>query len=83
VVPRELWLDTLPKLDTRSLGWEVLEERVFGDVGVVWLRLTWEATLDGRDLTGEYAVTDVFTRVEGRWRASWRVSVRIPEAGGS
>ena len=77
VVPRDLWLDTLPRLETRSLGWEVLEERQFGDVGVVRVRLTWDASLDGRDLAGEYAVTDVFSRADGRWRASWRISVRL------
>ena len=28
-------------------------------------------------LTGDYAVTDVFIRRDDRWRASWRISVRL------
>jgi hypothetical protein len=30
-----------------------------------------------RDLTGDYAVTDVFKQEGGRWRPSWRISVRL------
>ena len=32
------------------------------------------------DLTGWYAVTDVFTKDQGRWRPSWRISVRLTES---
>jgi ketosteroid isomerase-like protein len=77
VMPRAAWLAMLPDVDTRSLACEVLEERVFGDVGVARVNLVWDASVQGRDLSGEYAVTDVFTRDGDRWRASWRVSVRL------
>ena len=30
-----------------------------------------------RDLSGDYAVADVFTKADDRWRASWRISVRL------
>ena len=76
---RDVWLDTLPSIETRRLDCEVLEARIYGDVGVARVRLGWNATAQGRDLSGEYAVTDVFTREDGRWRASWRVSVRLSE----
>jgi ketosteroid isomerase-like protein len=74
---RDDWLAMLPEVETRSLGCSDVEPRVFGDVAVVRARLSWDASVRGRDLTGEYLVTDVFTRHESGWRASWRVSVRL------
>ena len=79
VLPRDAWLAALPTIDTRSLACEVLDTRIYGDVGIVQATLNWDASVDGRDLTGDYAITDVFTRSAGRWRASWRVSVRLPK----
>ena len=79
---RDVWLATLPRIDTRSLSCEIVEERVYGDVAVVQARLAWDASVEQRDLSGEYAVADVFRRIDGRWRPSWRVSVRLGGAGG-
>jgi len=75
-MPREDWLATLHQVETRSLAAVDVEPRVFGDVAVVRARLRWDASVRGRDLTGDYLVTDVFTCHDGRWRASWRISVR-------
>jgi hypothetical protein len=47
-------------------------------VAVVSARLRWDASLRDQDLTGDYAVTDVFTRAGDRWLAAWRISVRLP-----
>jgi ketosteroid isomerase-like protein len=77
-VPKEDWLAALDEIDTRSLVPRDVDARVFGDVAVVSARLRWDATLREQDLTGDYAVTDVFTRGEGGWLASWRISVRLP-----
>ncbi len=77
-VPKDEWLAALDEIDTRSLVPRDVDARVFGDVAVVSARLRWDATLREQDLTGDYAVTDVFTRGDGRWLASWRISVRLP-----
>jgi ketosteroid isomerase-like protein len=77
-VPKDDWLAALDEIDTRSLVPRDVDGRVFGDVAVVSARLRWDATLRDQDLTGDYAVTDVFTRGEGRWLAAWRISVRLP-----
>jgi ketosteroid isomerase-like protein len=77
-VPKEEWLRTLAEIDTRSLSCRDVEARVFGDAAVVRAWLRWEASLGERDLTGDYAVTDVFRRDGGRWRAAWRISLRLP-----
>jgi ketosteroid isomerase-like protein len=77
-VPKEEWLAALDEIETRSLVPRDVDARVFGDVAVVTARLRWDATLRDQDLTGDYAVTDVFRRGGGRWLAAWRISVRLP-----
>jgi ketosteroid isomerase-like protein len=76
-VSREEWLGSLTAIESTLLDVDVLESRVLGEVGIVRARLRWEATLGARDLTGDYAVTDVFKREKGRWLPSWRISVRL------
>ena len=76
-VSREAWLANLDKIRSTHLAVDILEDRVLGDVGIVRARLRWEATMGEQDLTGDYAVTDVFKLEEGRWRPSWRISVRL------
>ena len=77
-VPKDEWLRTLPEIETRSLTCRDVDARVFGDVAVVKAWLHWDASLGARDLTGDYAVTDVFRRDGDRWRAAWRISLRLP-----
>ena len=77
-MPKADWIASLPHIETDVLEAEVEEARRYGDVAVVKARLRWSATMQGRDLTGEYAVTDVFTNNDGRWKPSWRISVRLP-----
>ncbi len=79
-VTRDAWFENLAAMDTTALAAEVLDTRVFGDIGVVRARLRWEATLRDRDLTGDYLVTDVFRREDARWRAVWRISTRLTDA---
>ena len=77
-VSRDEWLESLEQIETRGFGITDVESRVFGDVAVVRLLAHWEASLDGRDLTGDYSIVDVFTRRDGSWQASWRLSQRMP-----
>ena len=79
-VSREEWLEALGRIETRSFAPETIEARVFGDVAVVASRARWDARLGERDLSGEYALTDVFTRSDGQWRPAWRLSTRVSEA---
>jgi len=77
---RDDWIASLPTIETDLLEAEVEQARTYGDVAIVKARLRWQARAGGRDLTGTYAVTDVFTNDEGRWKPSWRISVRLPES---
>jgi ketosteroid isomerase-like protein len=71
------WIETLAQIETRSIVLSDVEARAYGDVGVVRLRRAWEAELAGRDLTGDYAIVDVFTRAADGWHPRWRISTRL------
>ena len=75
-MPRENWIASLPSIETELLEAGVEDVRTYRDVAIVKARLRWLARTEGRSLNGRYAVTDVFTNDQGRWRASWRISVR-------
>jgi len=64
--------------ETRSFELDVVEIRELGDVAIVASRGTWAASRGERDLTGVYAMTDVYVRRDGKWLATWRVSTRLP-----
>ena len=78
-MPRDEWLAALPRLDTRSLQPEVIDSRLIGDVMVARVLVRWDASFGERDMTGSYAVTDVFRQEGASWRLAWRISVRLPD----
>jgi ketosteroid isomerase-like protein len=78
-MPRDEWLAALPELQTRSLVPEVVDSRSFGDVTVARVIVRWEASFGDRDMTGSYAVTDIFRHEDGGWRLAWRISVRLSD----
>jgi ketosteroid isomerase-like protein len=78
-MPRDNWIASLPGIETQLLEADVEDARVYGDVAIVKARLRWLAQTGDRSLNGTYAVTDVFTRDQGRWRASWRISIRLTD----
>jgi ketosteroid isomerase-like protein len=78
-MPRDEWLDALPGLGTRSIEPKIVDSRDFGDVTVARLLVRWDASAGERDLSGTYAVTDVFRREADGLRLAWRISVRLPD----
>jgi hypothetical protein len=77
LMPRADWIAALGAIETRELTCDVLQVRLFEETAVVRARLRWDARMGDRDLSGDYAVADVFRYVDGRWLASWRISVRL------
>ena len=76
---RQNWIASLPSIETELLEADVEDVRTYEGVAIVKARLRWLARTEGRSLNGSYAVTDVFTNDQGRWRASWRISVRLTD----
>ena len=74
---RSEWLAGLPSIESRSLDVLEYEERTFGDVGVTNTLQRWSAQRGDRDLSGDYAIVDVFERRDGSWRAAWRLSRKV------
>jgi ketosteroid isomerase-like protein len=76
-VVRAEWLATLPDYvvsvwHTVSSEWDVQ-----GDLAVHTHLINMEAVVLGRDRSGPFAMTDVWRRVDGRWRVWRRVSTPL------
>ena len=71
------WLASLPSIESRSLDVVEYDERTFGDVGITNTLQRWSARRGDRDLSGDYAIVDVFERSGGTWRAAWRISRKV------
>ena len=74
---RAVWLAALPSIESRSLDVLEYEERLFGDVGVTRTVQRWSARRGEHDLSGDYAIVDVFERTDGAWHPVWRISRKV------
>ena len=76
-VERAEWLAALPSIESEFLDIVEYEERTFGGTGVTRTLQRWKARVGDRDLSGDYAIVDVFERVGESWRAVWRISRKV------
>lgn len=76
-VARAEWLATLP--DYVVSAWQTVasEWDVQGDFAVHTHLINMEAVVMGRDRSGPFTMTDVWRRVDGRWRVWRRVSTPL------
>ncbi len=70
-------LATDTQLDSYTL--DPLKVRVFGDVGIVTGGNIEKSRFKGKETSGHYAWTDVFTKRNGRWQAVSSHSSRFPQ----
>ncbi|HET8743090.1 MAG TPA: nuclear transport factor 2 family protein [Gaiella sp.] len=54
--------------DIEDFSYEEIDPEVYGNTAVLVSRYRQVATLDGRDLSHDMNVTDVWVRREGRWQ---------------
>jgi ketosteroid isomerase-like protein len=80
-VGRAEWLNNVPKTRVQRNEFRELSVRREGSTVVVVAYVTLEATVDGRQRSGDILLTDVWIEQDGRWRLAWRLSSR-PEARG-
>jgi hypothetical protein len=72
-VSRADWLDATYKI--HAYEFKDLVARRFGNsVVVVTSYYTQKATMDGRDRSGDFFLTDVWVHEDKRWRVAWRHS---------
>lgn len=69
VLDRERWLDRYRSgdLETRSLRWDEVTVRDYGDAAVAVGRHTQEARHQGRPVDGRFRATHILVRRDGRW----------------
>ena len=76
-VSRAEWLAMLP--DYVVSAWRTVSSEwdVQGDLAVHTHLITMDALVMGRDRSGPFTMTDVWRRVDGRWRVWRRVSTPV------
>ena len=77
---RAEWLRTLAAMRIISSQTEVTRVRVYGDSAVVSLKGSWHVVFpDGKEIDGNYFVTDVWTKHQDGWKVVLRHSGRYPK----
>jgi hypothetical protein len=67
--PRGKWLaDLFSRLSNGPLEWNLVDARVYGNLGVVVTYYRWSGTRDGRHFAYEGYITDVWIRRSNRWQ---------------
>jgi len=70
VAPKSMLIDKIKdgSFKIESFEYTSMKVRSYGETGVVRGRLTIKATWEGSDVGGEYAFTDTFVKLDGKWR---------------
>jgi ketosteroid isomerase-like protein len=71
---KDVWLETLPLIDTRSFNLSDAQITVYGRAAVVFVRATIDWSIQGRPLPSHYMLTDLWVQREGRWQVVTRLS---------
>ena len=68
-------MDTVPAYEVRSYEFSNAIVHDYEDAAVVLADLKLEATVRGESRSGDFAVTDVWVRRDGRWQVVARSSI--------
>ena len=71
---KEVWMQTLPLIDTKSFDFTDTQVTVFGSVAVAFIHATLDWSIQGRPLPSRYRLTDLWVNRDGRWQVLTRVS---------
>lgn len=78
---RQEWLDNIAAYNISSFTILSIDVRVYGDMAIVFPHYRQEAVFNGVPRSGEFLITDVWVRRDGRWQVVSRSSVRMTEGG--
>ena len=77
VIDRAAWLHAaLHEIEVRDFRYEDPRVRVYGEVAVMLSGWHQEATMAGRDWSGDFRLTDTWVRRDGRWQVVLRHSTQ-------
>ena len=81
VIPRELWLSALPRYVIHGHEITDMHVSVWNDLAVATLAITQAAEpLNGRDISGNFLITDIWVLRNGKWLVAERHSSRQEKA---
>jgi ketosteroid isomerase-like protein len=77
-VDRDRWLDNaVGPYVLHDYTFDEVVVRRYGDTAVVSSRYSQKATVNGRDRSGSFFLTDIWVHAGGQWRVSARYSSRL------
>jgi len=70
IVPKAVFVEKIKdgSFKIESMEYSDLKVRVYGDAAVVTGRLALKGNWEGTDVSGDYAITDTFVKLAGKWR---------------
>jgi hypothetical protein len=71
---------TVPFYEIHSYDFGDIRVHPYEDTAVVLASLDLQASVQGEDRSGSFALTDVWVKREGRWQVVARSSIFTPEA---
>jgi ketosteroid isomerase-like protein len=77
---RQQWLAMLPIYDIHQFTFTHNEIQIYGETAVVLVDMRQEASVNGEPRSGQFLITDVWTRRDGRWQVVARSSILMPPA---
>lgn len=81
VIPREVWLSVLPRYAIQRHEITDMHVSIWNDVAVATLAITQVAEpLNGRDISGNFLITDVWVNRDEKWLIAERHSSRQEKA---
>ncbi len=76
VTPREPWLKVMPLYQIQEMTIDDIRAQIYGDIAVVTLLWTQKATVQGRDRSGTFFITDIWRKTPQGWQVAERHSSR-------
>jgi len=73
---RQGWLDTVPVYEIHSFEFPRINVRPYGDVAVVVCEYRQTGAVRGEVRSGDYLITDVWLKRDGRWQVVARSSIK-------
>ncbi|MEO8289110.1 MAG: nuclear transport factor 2 family protein [Chloroflexota bacterium] len=71
---KDVWLETLDFIETRSFDLNDTQVMIYGSAAVVFLRATIDWSIRGNPLPSNYMLTDLWVNRDGRWQVLTRLS---------
>ncbi len=79
-INRQKWLATVPFYTPTSFRYYDFDIRIYGNTAVVQSMVEQEATLNGKDRSGTFQVTDVWVKNKAQWQVVHRQTNIKPKA---